>query len=302
MSRLTQRLRRFLDPLNYLRFLEQAWLLRPAVSEKPVVFILGLPRSGTTLVYQYLVHRLQVAYFTNGVGKYPHAALLMTWWERKRYGEYRSDFQSQYGKMIGPVSPREAGGFWARFFDLEQYTRFEQVSPARIRILQRTIAGVQHLFGDVAFVNKNVKHMLRLDALARIFPHALFLIVERELPEVALSVLRGRYANLADPHAWWSVRPPDYPSLKDLSLPEQIAGQVRGLARQMDADLAQIPATRVVRVAYSAFCQEPERLIATLRPLLGHPTERNPPVSAFPISHNTPKTPEEEALLRLLSS
>lgn len=300
MNRFAQRVRRYLDPFNYLRFLERGLLLRSIVSEKPVLFILGLPRSGTTLLYQYIVHRLQVAYFTNGVGKYPHSALLMTWWERKKYGEYFSDFQSQYGKMSGWISPREAGGFWARFFDLEQYTRFDDVSSTQIRILQRTIAGVQHVFGDTAFVNKNVKHMLRLNALQYIFPNSFFLIVERDLPNVALSILRGRYANRADPYAWWSVRPPEYIQLKDLPLPQQIAGQVHALARCMETDLAQIPSAQVVRVDYKAFCQEPESLITTLRPLLGNPVDRNPAVKGFPISYNVAQTPEEQELILLL--
>src|SRR5262249_22455123 len=63
------------------------WLERVALwktwrLERPVVFVLGLPRSGTTLVSQYLAHRFEVAYWTNGVGRHPRAPLVTTWLDR----------------------------------------------------------------------------------------------------------------------------------------------------------------------------------------------------------------------------
>ncbi len=48
-----------------LRPLEQRMVSRAGPVPAPRLFILGLPRSGTTLVSQYIVHRLKVAYLTN---------------------------------------------------------------------------------------------------------------------------------------------------------------------------------------------------------------------------------------------
>ena len=277
---------------------ERMLLLNDWQTDQPQVFILGLPRSGTTLVYQYLAHRLDVAYFTHGDGIYhafPLTAALLA-----GRGGYESDFASDYGKSTGRAAPHEAGGFWNRSLGAEDY--IESVSPAIQRRLYRTVAGLQVLSGGKPFVNKNVKHLLRLPVLSRIFPHAHFLVVERSLHDTALSILRGRWQNLGDSARWWSVRPPDYAQIKDLPPTEQVARQVLSLRRRLRADLTQIEPGRVLAVDYAVFCQQPEQLISDLLPRLPGVRLKNSPVQAFPASHNTPRTDEEKALLAILEA
>lgn len=284
-----------------LKLAERLLLSRTRAGDQPQLFILGLPRSGTTLVYQYVVHRLRVAYFTAGVERFPRSPCLVTRRELRRHGEYASDFQSNYGSVKGPAAPHEAGQVWARWFGYEDYVRSEDLSATEVSGLRRTVAGVQHAFGDVPFVNKNVKHLLRVDALAQVFPRGLFLVVRRNLPDVALSVLRARRANGGDATRWWSARPPDYETLKGLPPPAQVAGQLRSLQRRLDQDLARLDPARVLSVDYDTFCRRPETLIEALRPALGHPPFRNPAVDKFDVTTNAPRTDEERVLLQLLA-
>ena len=69
------------------------------------LFILGLPRSGTTLLDQYIVHRKDVAYFTNGVGDNPSQPCLTSSRQRLENPPYISDFASRYGRSEGPMAP-----------------------------------------------------------------------------------------------------------------------------------------------------------------------------------------------------
>ena len=269
--------------------------------ERPVVFVLGLPRSGTTLVYQYLVHRLEVAYWTNGVGLHPNAPVVTSFLER-RHGPYRSDFRSRYGKVEGVAAPREAGSVWGRFFDLERYTRAEDVRPGDAEALRNLVAATQRVFGGTPFVNKNVKHMLRIDALARVFPESLFLVVRRRPQDVALSILRARLELLADPTQWWSVRPPDHERLAGLPVEEQVAGQVLSLRRRLDADLAALPEGRVLRLDYERFCREPDACLGPLRRTLGTVVERGGPAGPFAALHHAPADAREHRLLSLLAT
>jgi hypothetical protein len=267
--------------------------------DRPVVFILGLPRSGTTLVYQYLVHRLEVAYWTNGVGLHPRAPVVTTFLERRR-GPYHSDFRSRYGKVQGATAPREAGALWGRFFDLELPTRVEDLRPGDAERLRNLVAATQRVFGGAPFVNKNVKHMLRIEALARIFPEALFLVVRRRMQDTALSILRARLAT-HDPKRWWSVRPPGWERLLALPLEEQVAAQVRGLRRQLGKDLALIPRERVLQLDYERFCREPDATLGPLRRMLGALGERNGPAGPFAAVHHVPADARERRLLGLLA-
>jgi len=267
--------------------------------DRPVVFILGLPRSGTTLVYQYVVHRLEMAYWTNGVGLHPRAPVVTTFLEKRR-GPYRSDFRSRYGKVQGATAPREAGSVWARYFDLERPTRLEEVRPGDAKRLRNLVAATQRVFGGAPFVNKNVKHMLRVDALARIFPEAIFLVVRRRMQDVALSILRARLET-RDPKRWWSIRPPDWERLLALPLEEQVAAQVRGLRRQLGVDLSALASERVLHLDYERFCREPDASLGPLRRMLGALGERNGPAGPFAAVHHVPADARERRLLRLLA-
>jgi len=307
LDRLKEKTRKGLRPLRELDVflaapLEQAFLLFSRPSSHPLLFILGLPRTGTTLVYQYVVHRLQVAYFTNGVGRFYLAPCLATWVQRTLNSEYESDFMSEYGSVLGPMAPQEAGRFWGRFFDFEDYVSPEHVSPQSRRKLRRTIACVQRLFGNPLLVNKNVKHILRIPVLDAIFPNAFFLRVERDHVDVALSLLRARYANLEDPSDWWSARPPNHQDLQDLPKDEQIARQVKALDRKVETDLSKIPSDRVLRINYQAFCNGPDALIRTIRSRI-QPTElRNPKKKRFRPSTNTAQTQEEKRLVERIKA
>lgn len=283
-----------------LALLERALLRLPVDSTQPVLFVLGLPRSGTTLVSQYLVHRLDLAYFTNGVGARPATPLLTTALEHFRYGGYRSDFRSDYGKVQGAAAPREAGGVWGRFFGFEHYVRYEDVAPADVLALRRLVGAVQRVFGGAPFVNKNVKHLLRLHALAHIFPASRFLVVRRSLADVGLSILRARRKLLPDVSQWWSVKPPDYEALRQLPPLEQVVGQVLSLRSRLHADLGELPAERTLWIDYESFCRRPESVVELARQAVGERRLRNEAVRAFPVARNAPNDAEERSLAERL--
>jgi len=268
--------------------------------ERPVVFVLGLPRSGTTLVSHYLVHRLEIAYWTSGVGQHPRAPVVTTFLERRR-GPHLSELRSRDGRVEGADAPREAGSVWERFFDLERYTRFDDLRPGDALALRNLVAATQRVFGGTPFVNKDAKHVLRIDALARVFPESLFLVVRRRPQDVALSILRARFELCADPMQWWSVKPPDHERLAGLPVEEQVAGQVLSLRRRLDADLAALPQERVLRLDYERFCREPDTSLGPLRRTLGAVAERGSPAGPFAALHHAPADAREHRLLSLLA-
>lgn len=287
---------------TYAKLGERLLLSKHHECSTPQLFILGLPRSGTTLIYQYIAHRLKVSYFTFGVGQHPYAPCITTLAQRKLHGDYSSSFESHYGKdaLRNAVAPREAGAWWNRFFDKDNYVEFSNLEEQQIQQIRNTIACVQNIFGDMPFINKNVKHLLRIEALARIFPSSKFLIVERDIEDVAISILRGRHENLLDPSQWWSVRAPDYEELKCLSIEEQIAKQCISLKQKMEDDLSTLPNDRVFRIQYEDFCNAPEELVRMIISAIDTSETKNPKQQRFKISSSCPQTQEETALIELV--
>lgn len=280
--------------------------LVPAVRGKPAqpltqLFILGLPRSGTTLVYQYIVHRFHVAYFTNGVGALPEAPCAATLWQKAWNSPYRSDFKSFYGKVSGAMGPREAGAFWGRFFDLNAYQRFEDIPAGQVRRLRRSIEAVQAVFQHAPFVNKNVKHLLRIDALAKIFPRSRFLAVDRDLADVGLSILRGRKELYGDENAWFSVRTVNFEALQERDAVDQVAEQVIELSLAMNEDLDRLEPARVRRLSYTEFCADPESVFSQAPEIFSGLKEKNGrAVGGFEKRRSEPKNEREARLVERL--
>lgn len=285
---------------TYAEIMEKLLLPDVKTLKAPQIFIFGLPRSGTTLIYQYIVHRLQVAYFTNGVGYFPVAPCLVTRVQHFFYGRYESDFKSRFGKNLGPVAPREAGGFWNRFLGVDNYVKYDSLPEEDRQTLIRTVGCVQHVFGGLPFVNKNVKHLLRVDALSKLFPDYFFLIVERSFTDVGISLLRARHEILSDPNEWWSVKPPDYGQLKNLPIVQQIAHQVLSLKKKMEQDLSLCVPHRVLRIHYDEFCADPEQLILRLEKQFGMQQTGKPAVQSFKVSRHEPHNTEEQELAGII--
>jgi len=293
---------------RWARTLPDRWSERSAQSRAtsayrgdfgPPVFILGLPRSGTTLVYQYVVHRLHVAYFTNGVGAHPFAPCATTMRQLRENDPYRSDFESSYGRSSGEMAPREAGSFWLRFFDIDAYETRADIADNAAAELERSVRCVQALFDGAPFVNKNVKHLLHVGALASIFPNAHFLVVERNREDVAVSVLRGRVKTLGSPDAWFSAKPANYADLANLDPVDQIVGQLDALDSRIEADVGRLESSRVHRVVYEEFCEDPDSVIGACAPMFDGVPEKNLAHPRFDIRR---RPAENEMEVRLLEA
>jgi len=264
------------------------------------LFLTGLPRTGTTLVSQYIVHRLDVAYFTNGVSRFPLAPCTVSRWQRWFHPAYQSDFRSNYGRSRGPMAPREAGAFWGHYFNIDRYQEVSDLPASHLETVRRTILRMQNIFADAPFMNKNVKHLLRLNILAHIFPNAHFLVVERSLPDVAISVLVGRRKLSPDGSRWFSIVPRCYEEIRHLPVGEQIPRQLIDIQEKMNEDLRQIDPARVLHVPYDDFCRDPEALISAIRQRCPGTREKNPAVASFPEKRHEPADAEQEKLICIL--
>jgi len=251
--------------------------------DSPQLFILGLPRSGTTLVYQYIVHRTHVAYFTNGVGNYPVCPCTTVLIQKMSNLPYHSDFKSHYGKVSGSMSPREAGSFWGWFFDLNAYQDLDNMDLKTVERLRRTVSCIQALFDGAPFVNKNVKHMLRIDALSKIFSKSHFLVIERDIKDVGISLLRGRKDLFGDYSSWLSVQPKNYEQLKGLDPVDQVVGQIKELRACMNKDLNKLDQKRVHRISYEEFCKNPDYVIDLIPEVFNNVKKKNGEVISFQV-------------------
>jgi len=236
------------------------------------VFIVAPPRSGTTLLYQLMTGYMTTCYFSNlaqrlrvqGSEILPAFSARLVKWLRL---DQRQDglFKSYYGATVGWGAPNEANGIWERWFPEEEH----YVPPGYLSVpdrqgVYRAVAVTERVF-DSPFVNKCIRNSVRIEALAEIFPTALFIQCTRNPLDMAQSIWVARtqtlpfeLSDLSDPsQSWWSVKPKEYESIKHKSMVEQVCDQVFFVEQGIIAARKALGEDRFLIIDYQDLCQKP---------------------------------------------
>ena len=230
----------------------------------PPVFLVGPPRSGTTLIYQAITSGLRTAYFCNFAEWYPHTPLAASEFLNRAIERYESDFTSDYGEVAGRAAPSEAKGIWKSWLGRDR-TDGSDMRMEKVAVARRTIAALQKMRG-APFVAKDISNALRIRALDKLFPGCLFVRVSLNPADIAQSILVARQtyrqehdcAHTNNPlQEWVFIDSCDYEQFYDLPYLEQIANQVFHTDNILEEDLAEIPEARVLRMDYEQFCLHP---------------------------------------------
>jgi hypothetical protein len=299
----------FLEGLNEYLEPRERELYGDYAIEHPFVFVIGLPRSGTTLVSQLLAYCLDAGYVNNFVARFWRAPVHGIRLSRLIVGEPgEASFESDYARTNRLEDIHEYGYFW-RFW-LNKHT-FDDVVHAREREdeidwsgLERTLANVQREFGK-PFVAKNMLGAYHMPKLRAVLEQVVYVYIERDPLDVAVSILDARRKYYSDPNAWWSYVPPEYPLLEGRDYREQIAGQIHYLTRFYERALAEVGEEAVVRVTYEQLCRDPAGVLdavsARAASAYGYRTRpRQPPPDSFPFREHREREADKETFRPLL--
>jgi LPS sulfotransferase NodH len=246
---------------------------------RPPVFVVGCPRSGTTLAYQWLAASGLFTFPTNFTARFPTAPWLA---ERVQQllrdpacdfrGELalepgaRADaFHSRLGKTKGPFAAHEFWYWWRRFLPEGEHHALDAGQLARVdtaRLLAEMAAWEAVL--DKPLLMKGLILDWNLPWLARLLPQAVFVHVTRDPVTTMRSLLAARRDFFGDEQPWYSFRPPQYAQYRDRPAVEQVAAQVFHTEAAVREGLAALPARRRLEVAYEDLCCDPAAVHSAL--------------------------------------
>lgn len=265
----------FLGELNRLVEHGEANVEPQVTPGVPVVLVVGPPRSGTTLLMQWLQNvgfgvptNIAARFFSNPL----FAGMLqrlLTEPELNFRDELTipssSQFESDYGKTAGPLSPHEFSYFFRRYFPVvvgEQLTA-EQLARCDVKgFLEATDRFGSGVGRPVAMKALLVQYGLEVFSDA---PNVVLLHSRRNEVDNVRSLFNHRERVAGNSSEWISVRPPGYEWLKDLSPLQQVAGQVALTNDSITRQLVKSPGLTSFTVEHSAFCADPSELHARLR-------------------------------------
>lgn len=221
------------------------------------IFIIGAPRSGTTIIFDSVVGRLKVGYFSNLMMVCPRLSLFFLRCFKQAHINYiGGDGRSEFGFVSGVFSPSEGGAF-------NRYL-FENSEAVDVEKIRSYFNGISSVFG-ASIVNKNLFNSLRIRNILAVFPRAFFIYVRRDPRFVVQSIYLARIKLNGSALKWWSVRPPGCPTFSDPI--EEIVWQVAAIERKVKTDLSH--AEFSLELSYESFCEEPLQAIEKLKTDLG---------------------------------
>jgi hypothetical protein len=255
-------------------------LERPvAASASPELFIVGAPRSGTTLVYKALALHPGVTYTSNwlrrrpgwrwltALNRIPRSAtgLRRRYWfgaesNAYRYGSQRSLAERMFPNPVegGPVF--EAAGLRADSTG---------VTPEQAQSLQEAFAAMRRFGAATTVVSKRIQNNRVLPVLAGVFPEARFVNIVRDGRAVAYSLSRVNWWDEAE--IWWSDMTPEQwraAGRDEWELPARVWVEEVRVVREA---LARIDPSRTLEVSYEALVASPHEILARMADFAGLP-------------------------------
>lgn len=217
------------------------------------IFILGAPRSGTTMISQIVFNAIQRKSFLANVDNYlPNVPFITSFIKKKVKTQ---NLTSNYGRIEGLGGLSEAGNVWNKWFPDETKDGYNYVNDFFFSDSQ--VIGIRKFFkrqcvsqSSGVFINKNVKHSVRILALNKVFPNASYIIVKRDLHDNALSLLKAREVIGQGKNEWLWAKPRDYNQLIDKEPEESVVGQVALINKDIDRDIKLISRRKIVFVDY----------------------------------------------------
>jgi hypothetical protein len=246
-------------PLYLFRFLEKPFLKNNNLG-RGGIFILCLPRSGSTLTFQAVCHGLKVAYFSNLWHAFYHVPFLGKKLSEIGSINYSSNFKSNYGYVSGLFGPAEGLKFWSYWLgcglrDSQTNTLNDEVYGKRSEYIEKVI---RHKSGR-PFASAYIGHSLIPDRVSEVFHNSVFIRLKRDPIANALSLYKAYQRNKSNNFSAMTKEVESFNFLNDY---EKAASQVYWLNKRLDSSIV---AKKSLAISYEDICNDPMKEIERIK-------------------------------------
>lgn len=233
----------------------------------PHMFIIGAPRSGTTLLYQILAAHLDIGYVNN---------LIASFWRSPLYGiqlskkllpkKIKSSYHSDFGRTESVDEVHEFGYFWHELLGYpemaQQDAAFEEsMDWKRIVMVLNNMA---HIFRR-PMVHKHFLLAFHVQKMLRVMPKASFLHISRDIEKNAISILNARELYSGGVNNWIGPKPREYSWLRNETPWRQAVGQVYFLEKNIREAFIASGYKNCCEIRYEDICKRPREIIEKIQ-------------------------------------
>lgn len=243
------------------------------------IFFVGAPRSGTTVLFESIVHHEAVAWLPSqwrllrsptATGLYLRAFTQRRWHRVRHKPQLPGDVRRSTRANRWMPAPTEGYEFWQERFQADMEYDFLLDERPGVEECARARAWIERLLrasGRARFVHK-FTGPARIGFLSRAFPEATFVHLLRDPVAVVSSLLDVEFwiegGGLERP--WWRGLPKRYEAvIQERPVPEVLAlVQCRAIVDLAREEARERPETSYHEVRYEDFVSEPEGQIRSL--------------------------------------
>jgi LPS sulfotransferase NodH len=254
------KIQRIFGNTQILKSIEHAYIQRAPAEFVPPIFIIGAPRTGSTLLYQLLIQRFHLAFFTNLQSFFYGSPAIIARLTQKltKSRSLTYPVESKYGYISGALAPSEAGAIFRCWFGEDDITKSDFAD--RKALSRKTIACLS-VIESTAFLAKNLYNSIRLATISSVFPEAFFIWIKRDPLYVGQSLLMMRRRLYGSDHIWASVKPYAWEKLVKYSPFEQVVRQIKGIEDYILQTLTLSGKIGYVQINYQRLCRNPREIL-----------------------------------------
>lgn len=229
--------------------------------ELPILLVCGPPRSGTSLIAEYLIATLKVTFFNNLTSIFPRAPISADKIFGNLIAERLPDFDAYYGKTYGLGGANDALYLWDRWLGSDRAATPERIDN-HLAADMRAFIGAWEQHSGLPLICKVNRLNTCGDLVLSELPTALIIHVRRDPVMLAQSLFIARRditGNLQTPYGVvHRNRCPDNPV-------EDVCRQVEFYESERLRQLELADGDRILTVDYEEFCDEPAALVKLLQ-------------------------------------
>lgn len=253
-----------------LDLLEQDLTIKGCTEDYTNIFILGLPRSGTTLLSQ-IIHSATNCSVSNN--------LIARFWDNPLVGSHISKFTvennanfGEYESFLGQTrsidEPHEFSLFWQKTmgYALNDDGLLERVAETDLKKLRIKLLNFNNIFQGPAVWKPLELLLYDIESVASSLDKSIFVFIDRSYKHIASSIYEARM-NSSDPRVWWGSAPlkTQLPNIGEDSIAEQVVQQVSHFRNTYKKKLDSFDSERKLIIRFDELCESPNDVLQKIK-------------------------------------
>ncbi|MFQ6678151.1 MAG: sulfotransferase [Fidelibacterota bacterium] len=245
------------------------------------IFLIGPPRSGTTIIAQWFIHYLDQpkTYISRITDLYPDAVLLLNTILNDSFVKNNIMSMNKYGQMVGLKSMAEGNRLWPWYIDSLQEKDIKQfrhiydrtdysidniITPNVSSFLNNVLKKQCLFYKTNLLINKSTHNTTKVLELKELFPKSRFIGIIRDGRYVTKSLLRARKEILGDKEKWWNTKPSIFNEIKNMKPHLSCARQWSGLLTDLENQFELLEEKDYGYIRYIDFINNPQKELQKL--------------------------------------